>query len=194
MLKIGITGGIGSGKTTVCKMFEILGIPVYYADTRAKALMTEDPNLVAQIKDLLGKKVYQKNGSLDRQRIAKIVFNDKEKLAKLNALVHPAVAVDGENWHQSQKDVPYTLKEAALLVESGSYKSMDYLISVWAPKELRIERVQIRDNSSRAEVEARIDKQMPEIEKLKAADLVIINDEKSSLIEQVVRIHHYLSN
>ena len=175
-------------------MFEILGIPVYYADTRAKALMTEAPALVAQIKDLLGKKVYQKDGSLNRKRIAKIVFNDKEKLAQLNALVHPAVAVDGENWHKAQKDVPYTLKEAALLVESGSYKSMDFLISVWAPKELRIERVQIRDNASGEEVEARIDKQMPEMEKLKAADLVIINDEKTSLIEQVVRIHQYISD
>ena len=193
MLKIGITGGIGSGKTTVCKMFEVLGIPVYYADARAKALMTEDPILVAQIKDLLGKKVYQKDGSLDRKRIAKIVFNDKEKLTQLNSLVHPAVAIDGENWHKSQTDVSYTLKEAALLVESGSYKSMDYLISVWAPKELRIERVQIRDNTSREEVEARIDKQMPEIEKLKAADLVIINDENSSLIEQVMKIHKLLT-
>ena len=193
MLKIGITGGIGSGKTTVCKMFEILGIPVYYADARAKALMTKDPALVAQIKNLLGKKVYQKDGSLDRKRIAKIIFNDREKLVQLNALVHPAVAIDGENWHKSQTNAPYTLKEAALLVESGSYKSMDYLISVWAPKELRIERVQIRDNASREEVEARIDKQMPEMEKLKIADLVIINDEKTSLIEQVVRIHKYLS-
>ena len=193
MLKIGITGGIGSGKTTVCKMFEVLGIPVYYADARAKALMTEDPILVAQIKDLLGKKVYQKDGSLDRKRIAKIVFNDKEKLTQLNSLVHPAVAIDGENWHKSQTDVSYTLKEAALLVESGSYKSMDYLISVWAPKELRIERVQIRDNTSREEVEARIDKQVPEIEKLKAADLVIINDENSSLIEQVMKIHKLLT-
>lgn len=156
--------------------------------------MTEDPKLVAQIKDLLGKKVYNEDGSLNRQRIAKIVFNDKEKLAHLNALVHPAVATDGENWHHAQKDVPYTLKEAALLVESGSYKMMDFLISVWAPKELRIERVQIRDNASRQEVEARIDKQMPEMEKLKAADLVIINDEKTSLIEQVVRIHQYLSS
>lgn len=192
MLKIGITGGIGSGKTTVCKMFEILGIPVYYADSRAKALMTEDPHLVAQIKNLLGKKVYRKDGSLDRKRIAKIVFNDKEKLSQLNALVHPAVAIDGDRWHKSQTNVPYTLKEAALLVESGSYKSMDYLISVWAPKELRIERVQIRDNASREEVEARIDKQMPEIEKLIAADLVIINDEKTSLIEQIVTIHKFL--
>ena len=192
MKKIGITGGIGSGKTTVCKIFESLHIPIYYADDRAKALMTQDAKLVKGIKKILGDAAYFENGTLDRQYIANIVFNKPKKLAKLNALVHPAVAKDGVVWQESHSLVPYTLKEAALLIESGGYKSLDYLITVWAPKELRINRVISRDEMTRAEVLARINKQMPEFEKLKIANFVIINDGKRSLVQQVWQLHHQI--
>jgi dephospho-CoA kinase len=189
MKKIGITGGIGSGKTTVCKIFESLGIPVYYADDRAKALMIENKELVDGIKNLLGDEAYFDDGSLNRQHIASIVFQDKSKLEQLNGLVHPAVAKDGILWQQSQSLVPYTLKEAALLIESGSFQVLDYLITVWAPKETRIQRVIKRDGTTREEVEARIDKQMSEFEKLKLAQFVIINDGEKSLVQQVHKLH-----
>ncbi|MDC3210139.1 MAG: dephospho-CoA kinase [Saprospiraceae bacterium] len=189
MKRIGITGGIGSGKTTVCKIFESLGIPVYYADDRAKVLMTENKKLVDEIKKLIGDKSYFEDGSLNRQYIASVVFKNKNKLEQLNSLVHPAVAKDGILWQQSQSVVPYTLKEAALLIESGSFQALDYLITVWAPKETRIQRVIKRDNITRHEVEARIDKQIPEFEKLRLAQFVIINDGKKSLVQQVQKLH-----
>ena len=189
MKNIGITGGIGSGKTTVCKIFESLGIPVYYADTRAKALVTENKKLVSEIKKLLGDAAYLPDGTYNRKYVADIVFNDTTKLQQLNALIHPAVAIDGIEWHKVQHKVPYSLKEAALMVESGSYKSLDLLISVWAPRQVRIERVMQRDGVTKQEVEARMAKQLPEFEKIKVADFVIINDGNSSLIEQVVRLH-----
>jgi dephospho-CoA kinase len=189
MKRIGITGGLGSGKTTVCKIFESLGIPVYYADDRAKVLMTENKKLVDEIKKLIGDKSYFEDGSLNRQYIASVVFKNKNKLEQLNSLVHPAVAKDGILWQQSQSVVPYTLKEAALLIESGSFQALDYLITVWAPKETRIQRVIKRDNITRHEVEARIDKQIPEFEKLRLAQFVIINDGKKSLVQQVQKLH-----
>lgn len=189
MKKIGITGGIGSGKTTVCKIFASLGIPVYYADDRAKALIMEDTKLVREIKNLLGDEAYLDDGSYNRQYVASIVFNDAQKLKQLNQLVHPAVAKDTILWHQAQSNVPYTLKEAALIIESGGYQALDYLITVWAPKEIRIQRVLNRDGATRNEVEARMDKQMPEFEKLKKAHFVVINDGDTSLVEQVVKLH-----
>lgn len=193
MKKIGITGGIGSGKTTICKIFESLDIPVYYADDRAKALITEDVTLVKNIKNLLGEESYLSDGSYNRKYVANIVFNDAEKLKQLNALVHPAVAKDTILWQRSQVSVPYTLKEAALIVETGGHHELDFLITVWAPREVRIDRVVRRDNISREAVEARINKQMPEIEKLKIAHFVIINDGKTSLVQQVAKLHRRFS-
>ncbi len=191
MLKVGITGGIGSGKTTVCKIFEMLGIPVYYADDRAKWLMTNAPEVKKAIIQLFGEKAYQ-DDSLNRPYIAHIVFNDPDKLQELNGIVHPAVRKDGQDWHLSQKNVPYTLKEAALIFESGSFKDLDKVITVFAPKEVRIERIIARDHISREAVEARIDKQMPEEEKIALADFVIYNDGRQSLIKQVYAIHEQL--
>lgn len=191
-MKVGITGGIGSGKTTVCKIFETLGIPVYYADMRAKWLMAQDPALVASIKELLGLKAYREDGSLDRAYIAQEVFGNATKLQQLNQLVHPAVAEDGERWHEAQKGVPYTLKEAALLFESGSYLAMDKMITVFAPEELRIQRVVARDHSSPEAVRARMAQQMPEEEKVRRADYVIHNDGQQPLIPQVLAIHREL--
>lgn len=191
-LKIGITGGIGSGKSTVCRLFEVLGIPVYYADDRAKSIMVDKMEVVEQIIDLLGPAAYFPDGSLNRQFIAGIVFKDSEKLQKLNKIVHPAVRTDGIEWHHSQTDVPYTLKEAALLIESGNYQSMDKIIVVSAPKEMRIQRVMTRDQVEKAAVLARMEKQLPEKEKIKKADFVITNDLTRPLIQQVWKIHQSL--
>lgn len=193
-LWIGITGGIGSGKTTVCKLFETLNIPVYYADLRAKAIMIENEALISNIKTLLGDDAYFENGELNRAYIGGIVFKDKNKLAALNALVHPAVHLDGKNWFEMQqnKGIPYALNEAALMVESGGYKRMDYLITVFAPEDLRIERVMARDQTNREAVLDRISKQLPEEKKLEVADFIIYNDGKQALIPQVYKIHQQL--
>ncbi len=192
-MQIGITGGIGSGKSTVCKIFEVLGIPVYYADDRAKWLMNNDANLIEGVKSVFGDEAYQA-GTLNRPFIASIVFNDKSKLAKLNALVHPAVFQDGIAWNEANADAPYTLKEAAILFESGSYLTVNKVITVFAPKEIRIQRVLTRDDTTREAIEARMDKQMPEKEKIERSDFVIYNDDKHSLIEQVLNIHKILMN
>lgn len=194
ILKVGITGGIGSGKTTVCQIFEALGIPVYYADQRAKWLMVHDPALVAGIKQLLGGQAYLADGSLDRAYIARRVFNDAELLQQLNLLVHPAVAKDGERWHCAQKGVPYTLKEAALLFESGSYQAMDKMITVFAPEEMRLQRVLARDGGEPEAVRARMKNQMPEEEKMRRADFVVYNDGRRSLVQQVLEIHGKVKN
>lgn len=191
MLKVGITGGIGSGKTTVCKIFETLGIPIYYADDRAKYLMNTDEYLVTGIIKLFGKEAYFE-GELNRPHIASIAFSDKNILQQLNALVHPVVHQDSENWFLEQKNVPYVLKEAALHFETGGYKMLDKMITVFAPKAMRIERVMKRDNRTAEEVEARIDNQMPDSEKVKLADFVIYNDGSQSLIQQIYTIHQRL--
>ena len=190
--KIGITGGIGSGKTTVCQIFETLGIPIYYADTEAKRIMVEDAHLITKIKNLFGKEAYTTEGQLNRAFIGNLVFKDKKLLEKLNAIVHPALAEDYEKWHDSQKLVPYTLKEAAILFEMGAYKIMDKVITVSAPIELRIKRVMARDKVEKAAVLNRISKQMPEEEKEKRADFIVHNDGKQGLIEQVLKIHKIL--
>ena len=162
MLQIGITGGIGSGKTTVCKIFEILNIPIYYADDQAKKLMVTNELLIQDIKDFLGPDAYTKEGQLNRPYIANIVFNDQSKLDRLNSLVHPAMYKDGQRWHLQQKDVPYTLKEAAILFESKGNTLMDKTILVVAPLEIRIKRVIDRDTTSKEAVLARTSKQMPD--------------------------------
>lgn len=191
MIKVGITGGIGSGKTTVCKLFEKMDIPVYYADIEAKKLMTSNKTLKRKIKELLGKDAYYRNGRLNRKYVASIVFNDKEKLQKLNSLVHPAVAEDGMKWFDLQK-TKYAIKEAALLVENASYKKLDYLIVVTAPVEMRIKRVVRRDKSDYNQVKLRIANQLPEIQKKKVADFIIDNSGDVSLISQVWKIHRKL--
>ncbi len=191
-LQVGITGGIGSGKTTACKIFESFGIPVYNADERAKQIMVEDEDLKQEIVKNFGVNAYFPDGQLNREFLANIVFNEPGRLKILNSLVHPAVGLDGLKWHQSQTGVPYTIREAALLIESGSYKMMDYLILVTAPEQVRIERVMTRDNTTEAAVLARMEKQMPEQEKATYADFCINNDSRSSLIKQVFEIHQQL--
>ena len=191
-LHIGITGGIGSGKTTVCRIFETLGIPVYYADDEAKALMTADDELRARLVAAFGAKTYRPDGALNRPYLAGLVFNDAAQLARLNGLVHPAVARHGAAWQAAQTGVPYTLKEAALLFESGSDRALDKVITVHAPEALRLERVMHRDGATAAQVRARMAKQLPETEKLARADYIIHNDGEQALIPQVLAIHRQL--
>lgn len=192
-LRIGITGGIGSGKTTVCQIFASLGIPVYYADDRAKWLMGNDPQLIATLKDAFGEKTYTEQGTLDRAYLAELVFNNQEQLDILNSIVHPAVREDGIRWDEQHQDTPYTLREAALLYESGIYQLLDQIITVTAPEALRIQRVMERDGLREEQVKARMDKQWPEEKKVALADFVIHNDGQHSLIRQVFQIHQQLS-
>lgn len=190
MLKIGITGGIGSGKTTVSHVFEVLGIPVYYADDAAKRMMNDDDILKEKIQQAFGNEIYR-DGRLDRKLLAEIVFNNPEKLSKLNAIVHPATLQDAANWMQRQTS-PYALKEAALIFESGAQEQLDYVIGVTAPAPLRILRTMQRDNITREAVIARMDKQMDEAIKMKLCDFVIVNDEQQMLIPQVLQVHEKL--
>ncbi len=185
---IGLTGGIGSGKTTVAKLFNKINIPTYNSDLRAKFLMNHDENLKAQIKALLGNQAYDQ-GLLNRKWIAQKVFEKKDLLQKLNKLVHPLVKKDFENWIPKQK-VAYLLKEAAILIESQAYKSCDKIIVVTAELDKRIERIQSRDNSSIEEIRKRIQNQMSEIERVKYADYIIKNDASlKSLENQVLETH-----
>jgi dephospho-CoA kinase len=194
MLKIGITGGIGSGKSTVCRLFEKLGIPIYFADDRAKWLMNSQEDLKEKLILNFGSLVYNEAGELDRGYLANIVFNDNAKLEILNGIVHPAVFEDGVKWQEKQEalGVKYTLKEAALLFETGSYLGLDKIIVVTAPEEVRIKRVMARDNITEEEVMARINKQMPQAEKEKKADFIITNIAWESLNIQASAIHEDL--
>ncbi len=188
MIIVGLTGGIGSGKTTVCKIFECLGIPVFYADAEAKKLMSTDIELVENIKSAFGQKAYQSN-SLNRSFLADQVFGDPKKLKVLNDLVHPAVGRATIKWREANSSSPYGLKEAAILFESGSYRQVSKVISVWAPLELRIKRVMLRDNVMPEAVLARIKNQLSESLRLSLSDFVIENDGRQLLIPQVLRLH-----
>ena len=194
MLKIGLTGNIGSGKTTVAKVFELLGIPVFYADDEAKKVMVNDELLIDSIKQAFGAQSYFENGTLNRKHIAGIAFNNEAELKKLNALVHPAVFRAFDSWILNIKTAPYVIKEAALLFESSSYKMCDRSLLVSAPLENRIARVMQRDGISKAEVESREARQFPEDRKKQLADDIIINDDRQLVIPQVLALHkHYLS-
>jgi dephospho-CoA kinase len=190
MLKIGLTGGIGSGKTTVAKIFETLGIPVYYADDRAKAIMNEDEGLRKQIIQHFGADSYV-DGRLNRSHIAAQVFNNAGRLALLNSIVHPVTIADADKWMRLQQ-TPYAIKEAALIFESNAYKQLDYVIGVTAPAGMRIKRVMQRDNISEEKVLERMSKQMDEEKKMKLCDFVIYNDETQLLIPQVITLHEKL--
>lgn len=194
MLKVGITGGIGSGKTTVARVFEVLGIPVFYADAVAKQIMVTDLILMEGIRSAFGMESYSETGILNNKHIANIVFNDAGQLQTLNSLVHPAVFRAFDHWIDSlPSSTPYILKEAALLFESDSYKMCDTNILVIAPMEVKLNRVMDRDKVSLEQVKARMDKQFSDEEKLKLADHQIYNDESKSVILQVMDMHRRFS-
>ena len=188
MLKIGLTGGIGSGKTTVAKLFQTLGIPVYSADTAAKRLMQENELLQKQLIFHFGQETFT-NGQLNRSHLAGIVFKDKEKLETLNQLVHPVTIADAENWFRLQT-APYVIKEAALLFESGAAEGLDAVIGVTASKSLRMQRVIQRDGVSREAVEQRMQHQLSETLKEKLCDFLIDNNEQVLVVPQVLALHN----
>lgn len=191
MLIIGVTGGIGSGKSTVCRIFEVLGIPVYYADTEAKRLMQRDPELKSSILHHFGQKVYDHTGKLDRKYLAGQVFGDQEKLVLLNSLVHPVTIRDASRWAECQS-APYVLKEAALMFESDSFHHVDKVIGVSAPEDLRIQRTMGRDGISREEILKRMQSQLDEDAKMGLCDYLIYNDEIHPVIPQVLALHENL--
>ena len=190
ILKVGLTGGIGSGKTTVAQIFITLGIPVFFADDVAKKIMNEDVELMQNIQHTFGIEAYE-NGKLNRKYLADIVFKDPLKLEQLNALVHPATINAAEKWMQ-QQNTPYIIKEAALLFEAGTAAGLDYVIGVYAPQHVRIQRVMQRDNVTREEVIARMNKQINEEIKMRLCDFVIVNDEQQLVIPQVIELHQQL--
>ena len=187
MLRIGLTGGIGSGKTTVAKIFELLGIPVYYADDRTKQLMNTNAELKKVLQEHFGPNTYNDQG-LDRKYLASIVFNNKEKLDLLNSLTHPVTMRDAAEWMQAQTS-PYIIKEAALLFESGSAEQLDRIIGVYAPQPIRVQRVMQRDKVAAEEVMKRISRQIDEDMKMRLCDYVITNNEQQLVIPQVLALH-----
>lgn len=191
MLKIGLTGGIGSGKTTVAKVFEVLGIPVYYADDAAKQLMNNNTALKQQLIASFGNETYFENGELNRKHLSSIVFTDKEKLALLNSFVHPATIADAQQWF-SKQTAPYVVKEAALLFESGTAEGLDYVIGVTAPLTVRLKRVMDRDAVTAEEVKRRMANQIDEQLKMKLCDFVLHNNEQQLLLPQVTALHELL--
>lgn len=187
MLKIGLTGGIGSGKSVVANIFKVLGIPVFDADANAKQLMQTDASLKKEIQKLFGEESYVQD-ILNRKHIANIVFKDPFQLERLNAVVHPAAIRAGDEWVQKQTG-DYVVKEAALFFESGSAQGMDYIIGVYAPQHIRINRVMQRDGVTREEVLNRMQKQIQEEIKMRLCDFVIMNDDQQLLIPQVLTLH-----
>jgi len=188
MLKIGITGGIGSGKTTVCKVFELLGIPIFYADTVAKLIMNTDPVLKEEILKTFGEKSYSMDGVLNRAHLSSIVFNNESELNKLNALVHPAVFRAFDKWLAIHHDAPYIIKEAALLFETKSYTMCDLSVLVVSPEASRVRRVIARDGISHDELVLRMKSQLSDEQKMKLADHILFNDESQLLIPKILEL------
>ncbi|MFZ1703249.1 MAG: dephospho-CoA kinase [Saprospiraceae bacterium] len=192
-MKVGITGGMGSGKTTVCQIFEELNIPVYYADTEAKKLMTKNKSVKSEIKKLLSADSYFRNGRPNRPFISSKVFSNKALLDKLNQIIHPAVHDDFDLFYQQHnKTAPFVLNEAALLVENGSYHRFDALIVVTCPESIRIERIMKRDKVGKDIVLRRLENQLPEEAKIKHASYIIDNDGQHPLLPQVWKIYQTL--
>ncbi|HEY0298479.1 MAG TPA: dephospho-CoA kinase [Arachidicoccus sp.] len=187
MLRIGITGGIGSGKSTVSRIFHMLDIPVFDADAVAKDIMNEDKDVQKQLIQNFGKDVFT-NRTLNRKYLSDIVFNNEGKLKTLNAIVHPATIRAASNWMKKQT-APYAMKEAALLFEANTVNDLDAVIGVFAPVEMRISRVMQRNNVSREQVLERMNKQMNEEEKMALCDYVVYNDEQQLLISQILDLH-----
>ncbi|GAA4308174.1 dephospho-CoA kinase [Nibribacter koreensis] len=190
MLKIGITGGIGSGKSIVCRCFQLLGVPVYDSDARAKWVMNYDPELREGLISTFGPETFDAHGQLNRTYLAQKVFHDKEELTKLNALVHPQVRQDFHQWLEAHSTAPYILKEAALMFESNAYTQVDHVLTVSAPVALRQRRTLSRDPHRTAQdIEAIMHKQLSEEERLERSQFVLYNDDQQLVLPQVVKLH-----
>lgn len=196
MIRVGLTGGIGSGKSTVCRLFEELGVRCYDSDSRAKWLMQNDPDLRAELIEIFGEQVYNDNGELDRARLAAEVFGNSERLAALNGAVHPAVGRDWERWCEERRDegARYTILESAILFDCGFDKKVDQVITVSAPEQTRIERAAMRDNAPTDVIRNRIKAQMSDKERERRAHHTIVNIDITTLREQVEKIHKILCN
>lgn len=194
MLKIGLTGGIGSGKTVVANIFRQLGVPVYEADAEAKTLTENSEEIKDEIKKYFGSEFFLKDGSLDRSKMASLVFSDDAKLSQLNSIIHPFVKNHFKDWMQKHSSGRYIIKEAAILFESGSDSGLDKIILITAPEQIRIRRVIERDNTSEEKVRNVIKNQWSEAERAKLSDFIITNDDKTLLIPQVLGLHRLFLN
>lgn len=191
-LRIGVTGGIGSGKSLVCKVLEALGYPVFYSDYIARTIIDTDPEIKEQVKALFGSNIYA-NGKLNRKRVAEIVFANDTLLNELNSIIHPAVARSFEQWCLQNTKSELVFKESAILFETGIFRELHKTILVTAPEELRIKRVVERDGVSESEVRARMAKQMPEVQKKKLADFIIDNSSNQLVLPQILNIVQILT-
>ncbi|MEO5583926.1 MAG: dephospho-CoA kinase [Flavobacteriales bacterium] len=190
MLKVGVTGGIGSGKSTVCRMFSVLGIPVFSSDDEGKRLLAEDPEVRNALIAAFGAGIFV-HDALDRKALGALVFNDRDALDRLNAIVHPAVREAFSAWAEKQQ-APYVINEAAILVETGAYKQLDHLLVVDAPEAERIARVMRRDGTTEEQVRARMSNQADDAARAAVADSIIVNDGKAMVIPQVLAVHEQL--
>lgn len=194
MLTIGITGGIGSGKTTVCKIFAVLGVPVFQADSVAGKLQNEDPVVVSKLTTLFGNQIYSAEGLLDRKRVASIIFDNKLLLEEVNNIVHPAVHQAFDHWKSKYGDSPYVIYEAAILFETGSFHNFDLSILVVADEEERIGRVMKREKTTVDAIRNRMRNQMIDSEKIKLADYIINNNDNQLIIPQVLKLNEILKS
>ena len=192
MIRLGITGGIGSGKTLVCSIFQQLGVPIYNADARAKWLINNHPDLKSKLTQQFGEATF-KDGLYNTAHISSIVFGNPTQLALLNAIIHPTVFEDWKQFCETQKSAPLVIKEAAIILETDSKYTVDKIALVYTPKAVRMQRVMQRDQISEADLLKKINAQMAEEEKLKLADYVIVNDGEQSLVEQVIKLHQQLT-
>ncbi|MAC95093.1 MAG: dephospho-CoA kinase [Flavobacteriales bacterium] len=196
MLRIGITGGIGSGKSTVCNVFKNLGVPVFSADIAGKQLLNKDELTKQKVKKHFGDEMYTSEGEIDRKRLAQLVFSDPKELERLNSIIHPRVKEKFEEWSKNHSNKPYVIKEAAILFETGYYQDLDKIINVFAPKEQRIKRVMKRDEAGREEVERRMRFQYSDDERNNLADFIIMNEDgqEMELLPQVMELHELFLN
>jgi len=194
MLKVGITGGIGSGKSTICNVLKNLGVPIFSSDDVGKQLLNNDDNLKRLIKKTFDSDMFTSTGSLDRERMAKLVFNNPDELKKLNELVHPRVKAEFDSWCKKNEKRPYVVKEAAILFETGQHKELDKMVTVFCPKEERIQRILKRDDTTQGSIEKRMIHQFSDAERNALADYIILNDGKEDLLPQVMELHELLLN
>ena len=194
MLKVGITGGMGSGKSRVCNMLKNLGVPIFSSDDAGKYLLNNDDTLKRDIKKTFDSDMYTSSGRIDRDRMAKLVFNNPEELTKLNALVHPRVKAEFDSWCKKNEKKPYVVKEAAILFEIGKHKELDKMVTVFCPKEERIRRIILRDDATKESIEKRMIHQYTDAERNALADYILINDGKEDLLPQVMELHELLLN
>jgi dephospho-CoA kinase len=192
MLKVAVTGNIGSGKTSVCRVFESLGVPVFYSDTEAKKLYS-DPEILQKMVEKFGKGILNQCDGLDTKVFASIIFNDRNALSYVNSIIHPQVYRIFSNWCTLHKDKPWCIMESALVFETGRYKIFDKVILVYAPQEILLKRIAKRDDSSPDDIKKRLDNQTPDKTKLKLADYFIRNDNSELIIPQLLRIHEELT-